>query len=197
MPLYHMSSKKSTQRSRYYAFVVYPESAPENWRDILQQTGLEFAISPLHDKDLNADDEEKKAHWHVIAVWGNTTTYATAKRISDSVNAPIPQALSSLKGYYRYLTHKDNPEKHQYDESDISTLNGFNISNYEDLTRHEVNKLKKRIQELVRQSGITEYSVLMDVLLDSDMHAEWDVASNHTIFFNSYLKSRRYTKDER
>lgn len=45
---------------RYWAFVLYPESAPENWKDILQETGLSCCVSPLHDKDTNPTGEAKR-----------------------------------------------------------------------------------------------------------------------------------------
>ena len=53
-------------KGRNWAFVMYPESMPDNWYDLLQATGLPFAISPLHDKDLNPDGSQKKAHYHVM-----------------------------------------------------------------------------------------------------------------------------------
>ena len=40
-------------KKRNWAFVLYPESAPENWREELQKTGLQCAISPLHDRWLS------------------------------------------------------------------------------------------------------------------------------------------------
>ena len=201
-----MSDEKSTTKSwgnentqaRNWAFVCYPESAPENWRDILQATGLEFAISPLHDKDLDPTEEEKKSHWHIIAVWQSGSTKGrSVKRITDSINAPMPIPLSSVKGYYRYLTHKDNPDKHQYSESDITTLNGFNIANHSDLTRNEINEIKKRIQKMIVAEGIVEYSHLLDILLFQDYMVEWEVASNHTIMLNAYLRSRRHILESR
>ena len=40
-------------KSRYWAFIVYPESCKENWENELEETGLQFAVSPLHDKDID------------------------------------------------------------------------------------------------------------------------------------------------
>lgn len=40
-------------KGRDWAFVVYPESAPENWREILDETRMRWIESPLHDKDFN------------------------------------------------------------------------------------------------------------------------------------------------
>ena len=51
-------------KKRNWAFVCYPESLPDNWQDILIESGIPFAISPLHDRDMNADNTEKKPHYH-------------------------------------------------------------------------------------------------------------------------------------
>lgn len=181
----------SNQKSRYWAFVVYPESAPGDWREILQRTGLQFAVSPLHDKDLDPTDEEKKSHWHVIAVWDGPTTYATAQRIRQNVNGALAIPLNSVKGYYRYFTHKDNPEKHQYSESDITVLNGFNIADYVTLTAHEVSQIIKRLTERIRAEEVIEYSDFMFALIDDGTPEEFDVASRNTLYFNGVIRSLR------
>lgn len=183
-------------KKRNWAFVVYPESLPEDWLDILRLSGLQIAISPLHDADLNADESEKKPHYHIIAVYGSPTTYNNVLNFSKKLNGTIPIALEQVRGYYRYLTHEDNPEKAQYDKNDIKLLNGFNIADFTDLTKSEVMKLKKEILKLIRDNDLTEYCHLIDLLeLEEDSRPEaLEVATNHTIFFNAYLKSRRFDK---
>lgn len=47
-------------KKRNWVMVAYPDSLPENWLDILVQTGLPCAISPLHDRDTEATGEPKK-----------------------------------------------------------------------------------------------------------------------------------------
>ena len=126
-----MASKNVKKRN--WAFVLYPESAPVDWRDLLQKTGLQCAVSPLHDRDLNPDGEPKKAHFHIIICYSGPTSFNVVKALTDSLCCPIPQALEQVRGYYRYFTHKDNPEKFQYQESEISTINGFSIMDFVEL----------------------------------------------------------------
>ena len=178
-------------KKRYWAFVLYPESAPEDWCQKLRETGLQCAISPLHDKDVNPDGESKKPHWHVIAAYDGPTTYNNVKTLTSSLNAPSPQPLAQIRGYYRYFTHKDNPEKYQYNAADISTLNGFNIMDFVDMTRSEVLKIKLDLQAFIRSSNITEYADLMDNLQDGSNMDWYDVASSNTFFFEKYITSRR------
>ena len=158
----------STVKKRNWTFVLYPESAPEDWREELQKTGLLCAISPLHDRDVNPDGEVKKAHYHVILCYSGPTSYDVVKRLTDSLSQPIPQPLEQVRGMYRYFTHKDNPEKAQYSDDDISTINGFDIRDFVELTGSEIDNIKRSIQSLILELNITEYSVLMDYLLSYD-----------------------------
>ena len=178
-------------KKRNWAFIVYLDSAPQNWRDILQETGCLFAISPYHDSDINADGTPKKPHYHVIVCYDGPTSYNVIKRICDSVNATIPQPLEQIRGYYRYFTHKDNPEKFQYNEEDITTINGFDINNYIEMTYTEVAKYILQLQTLIREKKILEYSDLLDILVDNDCKELWDVARNHTLMLDRYISSRR------
>ena len=181
---------------RNWAFVVYPESAPSDWIEQLQQCGVVGAISPLHDKDLNATGEPKKAHWHVIVTYEGPTAQSVVERLTERLNAPKPIPLEQVRGYYRYLTHKDNPEKAQYDEKDIQTLNGFNIRDFVEMTKSEVNAKIRIIQKMIRELDFLEYADLLDYLQDNDELAdEYDVAINHTILLNTYIKSRRYKRE--
>lgn len=181
-------------KKRYWAFVLYPESAPENWKEILQQTGLSICISPLHDKDINPTGDPKKAHYHIILCYSGPTTFKCVKAITDSLNQPIPIALEQVRGYFRYLTHKDNPEKYQYNEKDITTINDFDIDNYNDLSVSQIKTIMIDIQKIIRDNDILEYCDLLDFLLDSELFSYLDVAQNHTILFNTYISSLRNKK---
>lgn len=181
-------------KKRNWAFVLYPESAPSDWRDQLIQSGLPIAISPLHNSDINADGTPKKDHYHIILCYSGPTAFSVTSRFTSSLNQPIPQALESVKGYYRYLTHDDNPEKAQYDKSDIVCINGFDYRDFVELTKSEVNKLKSAIIGIINDMELDEYSSLIDYLRLNDYRDELDVAMSHTIFFNTYVTSLRERK---
>ena len=186
-----MSQDNKNVKKRNWAFVAYPESMPTNWLEILQETGAPIAISPLHDKDLNADEHEKKAHYHFIICYGGPTSFNVVKRLTDKLNAPIPIALEQIRGYYRYFTHKDNPEKHQYDESEIKCLNGFAITDFVELSKSEVVKIKYDILDLIEKNGFCEYYDLIEFLKNDNIE-RLEIAMNNTLFFNTYLKSKRH-----
>ena len=192
------NKEKSNLKKRNWACVVYPESLPENWLDLLTLTGLQIAISPLHNKDLEADGlTAKKPHYHLILCYSGPTSYNAVKRLTDKLNAPRPIPLEQVRGYYRYLTHKDNPEKYQYDEKDIKTLNGFNILDFVELTRSEVLNIKIKLINIIRTRNITEYCDLVFYALDECGLDEQDVVSSNTIFFNTYITSYRNSTSQR
>lgn len=113
-------------KSRYWLLVCYPESLPSNWLEILKDTLIPCAISPLHDLDITDGGELKKEHYHILICFDGPTTYNNiVKHFSNPLNAPIPKVCLSPSNAYAYFTHKNDPDKAQYNEEDIITLNGF------------------------------------------------------------------------
>lgn len=53
--------KKET-RSNKWTFIAYEESAPKNLKLALEALKVPFAVSPLHDKDVNMETGEFKSH---------------------------------------------------------------------------------------------------------------------------------------
>ncbi|MDE6588758.1 MAG: replication protein [Oscillospiraceae bacterium] len=185
-------------KKRNWAFVLYPESAPVDWKDRLTKTGLPCAISPLHDKDMNPTGEAKKSHYHILLCYSGPTAFSVVERLTKGLNQPIPQAVEQIRGYYRYLTHEDNPEKAQYSKSDIQTLNGFDIRDFVEMSKSEATKFKRELVQFIQDNNLMEYADLLDALMAGAGPQEWfDVASSNTLFFTAYLKSRRFRVDRK
>lgn len=181
-------------KKRNWGAVVYPDSAPDDWQEILKLKGITFAVSPLHDKDVNPTGEPKKPHYHIILCFSGPTTDKSVNEILKELNQPIAIALESVRGYYRYFTHKDNPEKHQYLETEIKHFNGFDVCDV--LNNFEVYQYLKDIQIIIIENNIDEYSQLMDYLMMNDLMELWNVASSHTLFLNTYITSKRHYKEK-
>ena len=176
-------------KKRNWAFVLYPESAPLDWKEQLQLSGITCAISPLHDKDIDPTGEPKKPHYHIILCFPGPTSYNVVSSITASYNATIPKALESVRGMYRYFTHKDNPDKYQYDEKEITLLNDFDVADV--LNSGEVFHIMKMIDVLIENLKLFEYSDLMKYLRDNEMNDYYNVAASHTLFFNTLISSYR------
>lgn len=119
-----VKSVRGTGRTRNFATVVYPESAPENWIVTLSEQCIPCFISPLHDKDINPTGEEKKPHYHVMLMFDGVKTDEQAKEVFDFIGGVGCERVQSIRGYARYLCHLDNPEKHQYDPEEVKAYGG-------------------------------------------------------------------------
>lgn len=180
-------------KERYWTFVLYPESAPSDWLEQLSNLGLEIAISPLHNKDINENGESKKEHYHILLCFNGPTTYNKVLKITESLNATIPQRVLSCKGIIRYFTHKDNPEKFQYDDCDIHVLNGLDLKRFDDLTLSQTLAIKRDIIRLINVENITNYNTLVDKFIDNYNDRDFFQvvsSSGNSYFFQCYINSR-------
>ena len=184
------------RRSSKWTFIVYPDSAPDNWQQILKGLSIPCAVSPLHDKDLNADDTEKKAHWHIFLEYDSLKSYDQVKEDTDLFNGTIPKIIKSPIGMIRYFIHKDNPEKHQYKWADITVYNGFDIDKYDQYTQSELDQIIADITKYIDDNQIYEYADLIAITRSKsfDKSEDWyHIIRTNTIFFSKYITSRRCT----
>lgn len=141
-------------KARYFTFLLYPESIPEDWEMHLELTGIPMAISPLHDKDeterkdLTEDEQKiiedggkvyKKPHYHVVYVAANpVTTHSVRMKIQRILGkqsiAKVQVVKQSMENIYLYLTHESKDaiakNKYKYDKKEIKLLNNFDIDRY-------------------------------------------------------------------
>lgn len=183
---------ENKDRGTNWLYIVYPESAPPDWQERLENTGLPFAVSPLHDRDKNPDGSLKKAHYHVIVSYGKVQRYSAVIGLREITHGPYPLKCSHVAGSYAYFTHKNNPEKSQYDAKEIVRYNGW----AKELERHEVEAIKDELTKLCLLDNITEYMELM--IVASDMGDEYfDVAGNNTMYFCNLVKSIRHGRNKK
>lgn len=178
-------------RTRVWTFVLYPESAPENWVELLDDYHIQWAHSPLHDKDLNASGEPKKPHFHIALVFPQVKSYEQIKAITDALNCPIPQRVHDLHGLVRYFAHLDNPEKAQYDVSDIKGFGGIDI---EECLRPSCSERYTLIGDMIKyikDNHITEYQDIMDYAFENER--EWFklLCDSASYVVDRYIKSQR------
>ena len=76
------------EKARYFTFLLYPDSIPEDWEMKLELLGLPMAISPLHDKDLSSvEGNFTKKHIIMCFMWQKNPVTA------DSVRWKIKKCL--------------------------------------------------------------------------------------------------------
>lgn len=179
-------------RTRNYATVVYPESAPELWQDILNEFFVPAFISPLHDLDVNPTGEVKKPHYHVIIMFDSTKTSEQACEIFNKIGGVGCERVQSLRGYARYLCHLDNPEKHQYLTENVRSLCGADYSGIIGLATDKYKAIGEIIDYCV-DNNITSYSKLL--VYARMEHFDWFrvLCDNGTIVVKEFLKSLEWS----
>lgn len=191
-----MNEKKSRttkdDRTRNWTFVAYPESVLENWRDILDDEHIQWVESPLHDKDLNADGQPKKPHWHILLLFEGNKSFEQVKTLTEKLNATVPQKCASAKGLVRYMAHLDNPEKVQYDRGMIIGHGGVDVAEYLKPTSSTRYQLIGEMMDFVRDNDITELEDLA-YYARVKRFEDWFplLCDNSAYIMGEFIKSRR------
>ena len=187
-------SKKDT-RTRNWTIVLYPESAPENWRSILDEMHIEWIESPLHEDDVNPDGEKKKAHWHILLMFGGVKSYEQVEELCIELNCPRPERCHNAKAMVRYMAHLDHPDKAQYNISDIVPHGGVDIAEMLRPNSSERYTLIREMISFIRDNDIIEFQDIMDYASEfrSD---DWFplLCDNSAFVIDKYVKSQRHRK---
>ena len=172
-------------------FLVYPDSAPDNWQEILKDTQIKMAISPLHQPSKGKG--ENKPHYHIILDFDGQKTEKQATNISKLVNGTQAFTIFSPIGYYKYLIHKNDPDKEQFTDgyNAITHMNGFDFEAYQDIEKDDkLEKASISLIEAIHINEITEFAQLVEYCYDNDMELLKELRK-HGYFYNSYIRSRR------
>lgn len=182
-------TKNPYKRGRNWGIVVYPDSLPKNWKEIISTEPV--AISPLHDKDVNPDGEKKKPHYHLVLNYKGNKSFEQIDEIARALKAPIPQRISSLTGAVRYLTHMDNPEKYQYDNADIQTFGGFDLESCLALSTGDKRQSLRDMLTFISENEIMHLKDFADYCMSEEAPAAWFelLTERNTLFIKEYIKS--------
>lgn len=172
-----------TTKARYWTAVCYPENMRPDWKErigeILQ---LPYAYC-VHDKDVQGDGDDRKAHVHIMVAWPNTTTYKAALETFKGLSAPGAQCVNTcqkvqnVRYMYDYLIHDTDDarkkHKHQYARSERITGNNFDIGNYEQLGAEDKKRIRRELGQLIIDRGYTNYlDFYTDVITNFDSEYE-------------------------
>lgn len=132
-----------------------------NKLDYLTSIGLvkHFAfIQHDNDKEINESGVEvsKPLHTHLLIVFNqNVSVRQIKERILEyTQHNTFGQPLKDINGAYRYLTHKDDKDKYQYDDNLIISNDNY-FSKPRDLLNpnKEVNEISQMIDDYLSNVG--------------------------------------------
>lgn len=205
------------EKARYFTFLLYPESIPNNWKMQLELLDIPMAISPLHDKDIDEKNGGfKKAHYHVIYVAKNPVTAESVRlkikrTLGDNSLAIVQIVRKSMENMYLYLTHESKDavakKKHIYSKNDIQLLSNFDISRYVTLDVEEKDYIFNVICNMIDEQSLANVRELKRFVqqrgneynIDS-MKIVNDVIRSHTglirLYFDAVYQERKYGSRE-
>lgn len=161
-------------KSKYFCAVLYPDSKTYDTDNVIKSLAKEhltFAVSPIHNSDVDDNGSPKKAHFHLLLSYSSATTLTNIRGwfkacgMLDSDLHTVCVCASGV-GYYRYLTHKDNPEKAQYNDNDIRVFNDFD-GIFEKFANTEIDKIEKRVRifQIVDKLNTISFHYLLQYLM--------------------------------
>ena len=186
-------TQKKEQRSNKWTFLLYKESAPEDYLAILDEIHVPYVLSPWHDKDVNKSTGEfKKAHKHGALFFESLKSYTqVSDLLTEKLNTPAHvEVVMSPKGMYDYFIHAENPEKTLYNIEDIESGCGFELDKF--LAENNPDLLKQ-IYEIMRDSELKEFADFTDLIVEKYPDLLLYVFEK-SYFFKIYLDSKRYNK---
>ena len=190
---------RSGQRTRNWTAVVYPDDVREDWEQMID--GIKWVCSPLHDRDINADGTAKKKHFHILLMFSAVKSAAQVVEFlkerfgadgNSIIGVAVPQKVSDRCALIRYFAHMDNPEKFQYDINDMRAFGGADVLELLQHNKREVVEMMTSIEEFIDDNNITELCDLSAALRHINIDWYLLVATQHTYYFNAYIRSRRH-----
>lgn len=187
-------TKKKDDRSRNFATVVYPESAPENWREVVSAFHVQGFISPLHKDDIDPHNQPKKPHYHVMLMFEGKKSPNQAKEMFDQINGVGLEIVQSARGYARYLCHLDNPEKAQYDASEVISLCGADYMDLIGLSKDKYVAVSEMMDFCENYDVVSFYALSKYA---NRHRPDWSrvLIESSAIYMREYLKSRQWSKE--
>lgn len=204
-------------KARYFTFLLYPESIPEDWELKLESIGVPIAVSPLHNKDKSSVEgqEFKKEHYHVIYVAKNPVTVDSISKkvksiLGDKSLSHVQIIRQSIENVYLYLTHESKDaiakNKYKYKKKDIRLINNFDIDRYISLDTEDKDEMLNTVCDLIDDYALANIRELRRFInahgskygLPS-MHVVNKVLRSHTglirLYFDGVYQERKYKEN--
>ena len=192
-------------KSRYFCCILYPDSTTYDIDKIIKNLAgehLTFAVSPIHDRDIEENGRPKKGHYHLLLAYSSATTLSNIRGWFKACGMPESELHSvrvcaSGVGYFRYLTHKDNPEKAQYDDNDIRVFNDADelFKKFSKTASDKVDDLVRIFQIVDELDTISFHSLVQYLMLNErDLFKLLTSSSALAICVKEYQRSLEYDK---
>lgn len=112
-----MPRNKNEPSSRTWAVLLYEEDETMRYAIESLKSGAFDCAGIIHDRDLDADGNPKKLHYHFVVRFTNAVSQSTfCNKLQLKPNYCMP--LNSFPKALTYLVHRGHPDKFQYSLTD-------------------------------------------------------------------------------
>jgi hypothetical protein len=195
-------------RARVWTFLLYPDSLPENFREIIEGETektedialVPLFLSPIHDKDI-ADEGKgyngtiyKKPHYHAMITYSQVKSYKQVLAMVKILGASHVSQVHSTSAMIRYFIHADHKDKAPYKREDIRAFNGADIDNIFEKNDQEINGILKSLIELIDDNDILEYHILVKLCMQEEYFNTYFplISGRFQFFVLNFIKSKRF-----
>jgi hypothetical protein len=156
-----------------------------------------------HDKDFTEEGELKKAHWHLLLSFETKKSLSLIAKVLQ-IEENLIECVNNYKSLERYLIHLDNPDKAQYQPSDVVSNYDYEVqvfSTTESILQFLIEKCEeytsiKEFNLMVMKLGIdymkvykAYYSMIKDVIYfnnNEQIKAIQEIEQNRRSLVNEY-----------
>ena len=209
--------KRAATRSRNWWFVIYPEDLPENYMSIIEGFRVSELVSMMHDIDPKEDENGnplkneigepiyKKKHKHVLMMFTTNKTFDFVVKLwRDAFGTTETGAIKGVATprlhecrvadkhtAARYLAHLDQPEKAQYDASEIVGMNGADVLELLKGGMTQELEMFRTVHRYIIENDVTEYWVLCHAFVDDSQL--YNHIIHHTVHYEALTRSLRFS----
>lgn len=196
MPAFKKNKNRHKCEGYNFGLILYQEhfaTQQDVVKFILNKYKTSYCISPLHNRDLKDkaenDNDFKKEHYHVILHYLSKKSLSTVQSKIDGLG--LSEVVDNIAIMTRYLTHVDDPDKAQYNQSDVIFGYGYKYDKYYHMLDDEDDKFEI-IFNIINQNEISSgYKLVQFLRTSSEFKYLQSFVAKKAYYFNTMYFTKK------
>lgn len=188
----------AVEKAKYWTGILYPENMRDDWElSIGDLVEMPYSYC-IHQGEKDGNEDERKAHVHMLLVFPNSTTYRHAMSIFNRLSAEGRRAINTcqkvanIRHAYDYLIHATETAKKQgkkqYAPSDRICGNSFDIGAYEQLSVAEKDKMCKELADIIIKKSFTNFADFYFYVTSNFDSSYFEIIKTYSGFFERLIR---------
>lgn len=193
-----MADKNSIRKCEIVQQLQYLPGYPDKWKETLEanlerENNIKTWAYIVHDKDTKDDGTSKEPHVHIAIELNESVKFSTVggyvgvaaqyvSRIKQQYKAGR-KWYADIGGLLSYLTHRNAPDRHQYDDTEVIAKPGYDwiAARTKSEERQEKQKSLQKILQGIEDGTVHRYDIcdLVSQAIYIDNKQTFDRAFEH------------------